>query len=137
GLTSFLIGETEPDAVSIKLSAHTGDGHLAEFGCTPRSGVGEIIIAAEEEDQPQLGEAARLFLRLAVKLHGPDVNRFRVARKSVGVDDIWPALSADGVLRGAEGYELRHRTGGFGREEKAAAYDMDEVYSDPLTVPWN
>jgi SAM-dependent methyltransferase len=137
GYSVILAGEVLPGAGSFSLPVLAANGEVTRLHCASASGVGEVTVSSPSGLAPaELGEAIRLFLRLAVKLYGDLVGSFRVV---FGSDDhvLDSILAEDGLTRHNEHLELSHRTADLTRNNKAAADDMEAVYADPLTVPWN
>lgn len=138
GHSVALAGEVEREASSFQLRVLADEREVGWLGCSQVAGVGEVVISIPGGALPSDGlvEALRLFLRLASKLYGHSAGSFLLAPCPAWEGTLERGLDADGLSRRRNRLELDRRlepTAG----RKAPAGDMEAVYADPLTVPWN
>lgn len=140
GRRALLQGEVPREAASFQLAAIAAGEEIATFACAIAGGVAEIEIRGAGRDRPAqaIAEATRLFLRLAAKLQGANLESFLLAPDPDAVEAV--------ELLPAAGLPVRRLGGRYGidrgaavpsRAVKAPAGDMEGVYADPLDVPWN
>lgn len=134
GPSTVLEGACARDSERLELEASAAPGVLGRLRCDLRGQRAEITRVATAGDPAAEAEALRLFVRVAAKRFGARAGCLALAGGG-WEPELVEHLRADGFA-GARDEWVSTRLA-FERPEAQRAGDMEGVYADPFTIPWN
>jgi SAM-dependent methyltransferase len=138
GSRVVLQGKLRREDSSLTLTARIGGESIARLAARRGSGLAEVEIARHPlADAAAVAEAAQLFVRLVVKLWAGRFSVIAVDPGDAPQQELDNALRDDGFARVSAEYVLAADATDFARTDKVNEGDMDGIYADPLSVPWN